>query len=196
MCDGADKTGGLFGDPRWDTFGLLREAYLTVSALIDTEVAADGDLPPDLADLVFRLARTSGHTLRTIQITRSLSTTTTRTTRLVDEAERRGLVVRQTDPGDRRATLVRLTADGLAAAVRAGRVALDAAQRHVHDVLDDTTITVLTSALRQLRDAAAQTPHAERSRTARPDIPGMDEHGAQVAATRSSVPNPLRLNRP
>lgn len=157
MGDEADMTGDLFCDRRWDTYGLLREAYLVVGALIDAEVAEYGGLPPDVADLVFRLARTSGHTLRTIEITRALATTTTRTTRLVDEAEHRGLVLRLPDPSDRRATLVRLSADGLVAAVRAGRVALDAAQRHVHDVLDDATTTHLTSALRELRDAAAQT---------------------------------------
>jgi len=144
----------LFRDSRWDTFGLLREAYLAVSVLIDAEVTADGGLPPDLADLVFRLARTPGHTLKTIEITRSLATTTTRTTRLVDQAQQRGLVRRLAHPSDRRATLVQLTDDGLAAATAAGRVALQAAQRHVHDVLDDATIAQLTRVLRQLRDAA------------------------------------------
>ena len=148
----------VFQDPRWDPFGLLREAYLSVSALIDAEVLAEGGLAPDLADLVFRLARTPGHTLKTIEITRSLATTTTRTTRLVDVAEGRGLVRRRPHPTDRRATLVELTDDGLVAAMTAGRAALLAAQRHVHDVLDESTVTDLVGALRRLRDAAQASP--------------------------------------
>jgi len=144
----------LFKDPRWETFGLLREAYLTVSALIDVQVSTEGGLPPDLADLVFRLARSPDHVLRTVEITRALVTTTTRTTRLVDQAEQRGLIRRRAHPTDRRAVLVELTDAGLAAATVAARVALRAAQQHIHDVLDEATITQLTRNLRQLRDAA------------------------------------------
>lgn len=143
----------LFDDPRWETFGLLREAYRTVSALVDADVRVNGGLPPDLADLLFRLARTPGYTLKTIEITNALATTTTRTTRLVDEAQLRGFVQRRPHPDDRRVTLVRLTDSGLVAAATAGRVALRAAQRHIHDVLDDATIAQLTRSLRQLRDS-------------------------------------------
>ena len=142
----------LFSDPRWDAFGLFREAYLAVSSRIDAEVSAAGDLDPSLTDLVFRLARTPGRALRAVEITRSLSTTTTRTTRLIDEAEQRGLVVRAPHPSDRRAVLVTLTDDGLAAARHLGHVALEAAQRHVHDRLSPKETAAFERLLRRLRE--------------------------------------------
>lgn len=142
----------LFRDPRWDTFGLFREAYLAVSARIDAEVSAAGELDPSLADLVFRLARTPGRAARAIEITRALSTTTTRTTRLIDEAEQRRLVVRVPHPTDRRAVLVSLTDEGLAAARHLGAVALDAAQRHLHDRITAKETAAFERLLRRLRE--------------------------------------------
>lgn len=129
-----------------------------VSSLIDAEVSTATGLSPAIADLLFRLARTPGHELKTIDITRSLATTTTRTTRLVDQAEQLGFVQRANHPQDRRAILVRLTDAGLDTAATAGAVALGAAQRHVHDILDQKTTDQLARILRKLRDAAAVSP--------------------------------------
>lgn len=120
-------------------------------------VSSAGSLDPALTDLVFRLARTPGHSAKAIDITRALSTTTTRTTRIIDEAERRGLAARAPHPVDRRAVLVSLTQEGLEAARRLGRVAIGAAQRHVHDHLSVAETATLEELLRRLRDRAATT---------------------------------------
>lgn len=143
----------LFTDPRWEPYGLLREAYLVVTARVDAVVSPAGGSDPALSDLLFRLARTPSHALRSTDITRALATSTTRTTRLVDEAERRGWVARRPHPDDRRAVLVSLTPDGLAEATRRGHLALEVAQRCIHDVLEPEAIEQMTAALRTLRDA-------------------------------------------
>ncbi|NHC45550.1 MarR family winged helix-turn-helix transcriptional regulator [Motilibacter aurantiacus] len=142
----------LFADPRWEAFGLLREAYLALSGRIDGDLAAAGAASSAISDLVFRLARTPGHALRALDITRALHTSTTRTTRLLDEAEAGGLVERRPHPSDRRALLVVLTPAGLAEARRLGRVALDSTQRHVHDRLSAEEVAQLEGLLRRLRD--------------------------------------------
>ena len=143
----------LFTDPRWDAYGMLREAYLVVTARIDAVVSPGGGAEPALSDLLFRLARTPAHALRSTDITRALATSSTRTTRLVDEAERRGWVSREPHPEDRRATLVVLTAAGLAEGTRRGRLAIDATQQYVQGVLQPDEVETLTTVLRKLRDA-------------------------------------------
>lgn len=143
----------LFDDPRWEAYGMLREAYLAVTTHIDAEVSPQGDTDASISDVLFRLARTPGHALRTVDVTRALATSTTRTTRLLDTMEQRGLVTRGTHPTDRRVTLVSLTDDGLAEGRRRGALALTASQRHIQDVLAPDDVAVMTAILRRLRDA-------------------------------------------
>jgi DNA-binding MarR family transcriptional regulator len=88
-----------------------------------------------------RLADLSGH----------LRITPRSTTEVVDALESRGLVERSPDPGDRRATLVTLTAEGsrTADAVRAARA--EEAQTFFGR-LSDTDRTELNRILRALRE--------------------------------------------
>lgn len=151
--DDMDDMGELFGDPRWDAYGMLREAYLAVTRRIDAEVSPGGDVEASISDLLFRLARTPGHSLRTVDITRALATSTTRTTRLLDAAEKRGLVTRGPHPTDRRVTLVTPTPEGLEEAGERGGAALASTQRHIHDVLTAEEISVMIPILRKIRDA-------------------------------------------
>lgn len=132
---------------------MLREAYLAVTTHIDAEASPQGSTDASISDALFRLARTPGHALRTMDITQALATSTTRTTRLLDAMEQRGLVTRNAHPTDRRATLVTLTDDGLAEARRRGALALTASQRHIQDVLTPDDVAVMTAILRRLRDA-------------------------------------------
>ncbi|MGW9194532.1 MarR family winged helix-turn-helix transcriptional regulator [Micromonospora chersina] len=72
-------------------------------------------------------------------------------TEVVDDLEERGLVARQPDPADRRATLVGLTGEGtrISAAIRAARAA--EAERFFGD-LSDSDRADLARILRTLRD--------------------------------------------
>lgn len=68
---------------------------------------------------------------------------------LVDDLERRGLVVRGQDPSDRRTNTVEATDDGLALFAQAAAV-LDAADDGVHSVLDSSERDLLRSLLRKV----------------------------------------------
>ncbi|MGY0006954.1 MarR family winged helix-turn-helix transcriptional regulator [Micromonospora sp. I033] len=72
-------------------------------------------------------------------------------TEVVDDLEERGLVARQPDPADRRATLVALTGEGtrISAAIRAARAT--EAERFFGD-LSDSDRADLARILRTLRD--------------------------------------------
>ncbi len=70
-------------------------------------------------------------------------------TEVVDQLEERGLVRREADPNDRRATIVQLTDEGTATAVAIGAVRADQA-RHVFDQLEPDDRAELTRLLRLL----------------------------------------------
>jgi len=72
-------------------------------------------------------------------------------TEVVDDLERRGLVERGPDPGDRRATLVTLTPAGKAAGERI-RAARHAEAERFFGALDPRERAELTRLLRKLRD--------------------------------------------
>lgn len=144
----------IFSDTRWESFSIFCEAYMRMTALVNEAIRNSSGLPTGLADLVCQLAMTPGHTLKMSDLALSLSTSPPRTTRLVDDAQRRALVLRLPYPEDRRATLVQLTDEGLEAASIAGHATLAAVQKHMYEVLDDATVIEFTSALRRLRDAA------------------------------------------
>ena len=102
-------------DPGSAILALHRATHATLRALTDR--LADLDLPAAdinaLANLADGAARTVGG-LATATATRSSTLTS-----LLDRLTRRGYVVRETDPDDRRSVVVRLTPDGRAAAERA-----------------------------------------------------------------------------
>jgi len=94
---------------------LHRATHATLHAL--TARLADLDLPAADINALANLAGGSGRTVGALAI--ATATRPSTLTSLLDRLTRRGYVVRETDPGDRRSFVVRLTPDGEAAAVRA-----------------------------------------------------------------------------
>jgi DNA-binding MarR family transcriptional regulator len=102
-------------EPGSAILALHRATHATLHALIAR--LADLDLPA--AD-INALANLAGGTSRTVGALAAATATRPSTlTSLLDRLTRRGYIVRETDPDDRRSFVVRLTPDGEAAAVRA-----------------------------------------------------------------------------
>ena len=74
-------------------------------------VYRDHGLEPGWHDVLATLRR-SGGTLRPTDLTNASMLTSSGTTKRLDKLEQAGLIVREPDPGDRRGTLIRLTAEG------------------------------------------------------------------------------------
>ena len=143
----------IFDDPRWNLYGLLREAYLAVT----TAIESDTDVPSlklDMQDLLLRLARTPGHRLRPTEISRATGSTPSSTTRLLDEAEGLNYIERVADPADRRVLLAQLTETGEVRIRHWAQRALTATTRHVNEKLSPEDALNLEDALRHLRDGA------------------------------------------
>src|SRR5262245_4813958 len=74
--------------------------------------------------------------------------------RMVDRLERDGLVERRSDPGDRRATRVHLTPEGLAVA-EGGAGVVDGIERGIAEGLDDDERLALGALLTRVLDGLA-----------------------------------------
>lgn len=146
----------VFAGSRWDTLGLLKEAYLAIQAAFELDVGPVTPLRSEIVDLLIRLARSEGHQLRPSTLSAALSTKPSSITRLVDECEEIGVVTREHDPEDRRASLIRLTPAGLKTAESWATYALKSSVRHTREPLSPEQIPRFEECLRTLRDEAQQ----------------------------------------
>jgi MarR family transcriptional regulator, organic hydroperoxide resistance regulator len=102
-------------DPGSAILALHRATHATLHAL--TARLADLDLPAADINALANLAGSTGQTVGTVAT--ATATRPSTLTSLLDRLTKRGYIVRETDPGDRRSFVVRLTPDGQAAAMRA-----------------------------------------------------------------------------
>ena len=93
-------------------------AFLTAHALVTRRISRDllAEGLPDLGwyDLLWALRRSPGRRLRVNELAREVVLSPTAMSRFVDRAVSAGVVAREADPDDRRASQVVLTDDGLA----------------------------------------------------------------------------------
>jgi DNA-binding MarR family transcriptional regulator len=114
---------------------------------IDARLKEEHDLPLSSFEALSFISRSRDNGLRVGDLAQSLGVTVGGTSKLVDRVERGGLIRREPDPGDRRASRVVLTRDGrrtLAAAIETYEAelasVLDAGlsrteQRHLHQLV-------------------------------------------------------------
>jgi DNA-binding MarR family transcriptional regulator len=79
---------------------------------IDARLRAEHDLPLAFFEPLYFIARSHAGSLRVGDLAQALRVTVGGTSKLVDRIERAGLIRREPDPDDRRASRVALTDDG------------------------------------------------------------------------------------
>ena len=94
--------------PSWS----LLAAQLALGAAIGRRALDCIDVDPTVVDLLVRLEIAPDHELRSVEICRQLLLLPSHISRVIDRAEKAGLVERRADPGDRRASLVVPTVAG------------------------------------------------------------------------------------
>jgi DNA-binding MarR family transcriptional regulator len=116
-------------------------------------VSVEGLAPWEITPSQLRALRVLGHDgeMRLSELSEHLRIAPRSATEVADALEARGLIRRRPDPGDRRATLVELTAAGvrLLEAIRAAR---GAETERAFERLSEADREHLTRILRQLRD--------------------------------------------
>ena len=131
--------------------GLLAEVVGGLNSRFAAQLAAH-DVSPAEFEVLLRLGRTNGGSLRMSDLAAQTQLTTSGITRVVDRLERDGLVERRACPTDRRGSFAQLTGAGTARldAVLPGHVELIdtwLTSRFSHEQLD-----TLLDLLRMIRD--------------------------------------------
>ncbi len=140
------------GDDRLTTVGLLFESSAGLRRLLARGLESEPALSAQAFDVLIRLARTPGGSLRMSELAAQTSLTPSGLTRSVDRLQNQGLVARQSCPEDRRGAFAVLTDEGRTLMDRA--IPLHVTQ--VAEVLDSLYTReeeqTLTELLRRLRD--------------------------------------------
>jgi DNA-binding MarR family transcriptional regulator len=114
---------------------LILETENVLGRAIDELAVARTSHNPTTLDLLIRLSLAPNRQLRGVDLCRQLLKSPGYVSRVIDQAETDGLVVRRADPDDRRAQRVALT--------KVGEDALDVFIPHVLEVLDQTVYAAL-----------------------------------------------------
>lgn len=141
--------------------GALLAAHTAVGRAIEDLAVARTPHDPTTLDLLLRLRLAPERRMRGIDLCRQLLKSPSHISRLLDRAERQGLVERRQDPRDGRAHLVSLTPEGQAAVEGFVPHLVSVLRGVVHETLSeaeqDTLVELLgrlTRASRRLIDGA------------------------------------------
>jgi DNA-binding MarR family transcriptional regulator len=147
--------------------GLLFEAAMYTQRRVFDDVERVTGLPGIWLEILLRLQRTPGGAVRISEVAEQVSFAPSSLSRLADKMEEDGLVERIPDPSHRRATLLRLTADGEQRLDDAEQVRQAALQTRFADLLSDGELDMLEVIARKLRAANRPDRPARRTRPAR-----------------------------
>lgn len=134
--------------------GAMLAAQISLSNAIEQHALEGLEHDPTTFDLLVRLHLAPEHRLRAVDLCHQLLLSPSHVSRMLDRAEREGLVRREPDPDDRRANQVYLTADGEQAVRRLAprlHAVLDAA---IFQTLDPTEVDTLVDLLERIEAAA------------------------------------------
>jgi DNA-binding MarR family transcriptional regulator len=123
-------------EPTFRPTGVFMAAENAIRTAIERIAVAQVEQDPTTLDLLMRLSLAPNQELRGVDLCRQLLKSPSHVSRIIDRAERDGLVLRRPDPSDRRAQQITLTDSGAAA--------VDAFLPHLVEVLDQTLYKALT----------------------------------------------------
>jgi DNA-binding MarR family transcriptional regulator len=108
----------------------LLRCHAAVVPVLSRQVQQQSGLPLSWYDVLLELQAASEGRLRIQELGERVVLSRSRVSRLVDELAREGLVVREPDPSDGRASFASITDEGLTAFRRAAPIYLDAIGQH------------------------------------------------------------------
>jgi DNA-binding MarR family transcriptional regulator len=132
-------------EPRLRAWESFLRAHAELVPILARELDHAQRIPLNYYDVLVQLSGAPGHRLRLSQSALS---------RLVERMGTDGLVARDSDPADRRGTIVSLTRKGLAALRRAAPVHLASIERHFCRLISNEEARVLADVFERVRRAA------------------------------------------
>ncbi|MDQ3871074.1 MAG: MarR family winged helix-turn-helix transcriptional regulator [Chloroflexota bacterium] len=134
-------------DDRVEAWRRLLVAHAAALGAIEADLEAGDQIPLPWYDVLLELDAAPGRRYRMQELAEHVVLSRSRVSRIVDELQREGLVVREPDPSDGRASLAVLTEHGRAALRRAAPVYLASIERHFTSHLSDRDRRQLVDAL-------------------------------------------------
>lgn len=131
-------------------------AQIALGALIRSEAVSPTGLDPTMLDLLVRLDQAPENRLRAVELSRQLMMSPSHISRTIDRAEALGLVARESDPDDRRATRLNMTATGRTAVEQFAPYLEAVINRVIYATLTPQEIDNLVELLGRIEDAACQ----------------------------------------
>jgi DNA-binding MarR family transcriptional regulator len=133
-----------------DAWESLFRAQVSVLRQLNSEFPS-GDLLFNEYDVLFNLSRQPNRRLRMRDLNRHLLLTQPSVSRLVDRLVQRGLVIKESDPGDGRGTIVCLTDDGYDQFKRVAVLHAESIRKRVGGALDEHELRELARLSDKLR---------------------------------------------
>jgi DNA-binding MarR family transcriptional regulator len=133
-----------------DAWESLFRAQVSVLRQLNSEFPS-GDLLFNEYDVLFNLSRQPERRLRLRDLNKHLLLTQPSVSRLVDRLVQRGLVVKVSDPGDGRGTIVCLTDDGYEQFKRVAVLHAESIRKRVGGALDEDELRQLARLSDKLR---------------------------------------------
>jgi DNA-binding MarR family transcriptional regulator len=133
-----------------DAWESLFRAQVTVLRQLNAEFPS-AELSFNEYDVLFNLCRQPQHALRIRDLNRHLLLTQPSVSRLVDRLVQRELVTKESDPGDGRGTIVRITDQGYQLFRRVAVVHAESIRNRVGGVLAPHELRQLTALTEKLR---------------------------------------------
>ena len=142
-------------DDRVDAWRALLLAHSGAVRAIEAELDERHLIPLTWYDVLLELNAAPDRRLRMQELANRVVLSRTRVSRLVDELERAGLVTREPDPDDRRASFAVLTPAGRRELRKTAPHYLAAIEEHFTSLLTDGERRVLTTALGKVAERHA-----------------------------------------
>jgi DNA-binding MarR family transcriptional regulator len=127
----------------------LLRAHAALVPRMERALAAS-DVPLAWYDVLLELANAPGHRLRMSDLGERVVLSRTRVSRIVDELEAGGLVVREANPEDGRSAYARITAEGRRRFLSTARIYTAVIEREFGAALSPSELQVIASALRRV----------------------------------------------
>jgi DNA-binding MarR family transcriptional regulator len=155
-------------DARLTLAGLFFEAHAGLASAIERRLQDECGLAPQWFEVMIRLARTPGLTLRMSDLAAQMTLSPSGLTRVVDRLEAEGFVERRSCPSDRRGQNAVLTPTGLQRIESAVPKHLEHLEELFVGVLSSDERDDLERIMRKVRDASNPGSTAGACPTARP----------------------------
>lgn len=142
----------------------LFRAQVTVLRELNREFPS-GEISFNEYDVLFNLTRQDGRRLRIRDLSRHLLLTQPSVSRMVDRLVTKGLVTKESDPGDGRGTFVCLTEAGFALFRRVAVSHAASIDRHVGTALDTAELRQLNQLTERIRASVESRAGSKRAQT-------------------------------